>query len=52
MMDAELKEIINLEKRRQRNTIELIASENYVSKEIMKFRSTALSVVTKEKNIL
>lgn len=36
MMDKELKKILKAEKRRQRNTIELIASENFTSKEIMK----------------
>ena len=35
-MDIELKKALNLEKKRQRNNIELIASENYVSKDILK----------------
>ena len=43
MMDNELKEIIKLEKRRQRNTIELIASENYVSREVMKLTGSILT---------
>ena len=34
MMDKELKSILRAEKRRQRNTIELIASENYASKDV------------------
>ena len=43
MMDRELKNIIKLENRRQRNTIELIASENFVSKEIMKLTGSVLT---------
>ena len=43
MMDKELREILKLEKKRQNTTIELIASENYVSKEIMKLTGSILT---------
>ncbi len=43
MIAKEIKDIINLEKRRQSNTIELIASENYVSKEVMKLMGSVLT---------
>ena len=43
MMDKELKTIIGLEKRRQNNTIELIASENFVSKEVRKLMGSVLT---------
>lgn len=36
MMDNELKQILKLEKKRQDNTIELIASENFASRDVMK----------------
>ena len=36
MIAKDLKQVLNLEKKRQNNTIELIASENYVSKEVRK----------------
>ena len=36
MIAKEIKEVINLEKKRQNSTIELIASENYASKEVRK----------------
>lgn len=43
MMDKELKEALRLEKKRQRNTIELIASENFTSKEVMKLTGSILT---------
>ena len=43
MIAKELKKIINLEKRRQDNTIELIASENYTSKEVRKLMGSVLT---------
>ena len=43
MMDKELKEMLKLEKRRQDNTIELIASENFVSKDILKLTGSILT---------
>jgi len=43
MIDSELKDIIRAEKKRQRNTIELIASENFASKEIMKLTGGILT---------
>jgi len=36
MINKELKSILNEEKKRQKNTIELIASENYASKDVMR----------------
>ena len=42
-MDKELRKALNLEKRRQRNNIELIASENYVSKDILKLQGSILT---------
>ena len=42
-MDIELKKALNLEKKRQRNNIELIASENYVSKDILKLQGSILT---------
>ncbi len=35
-MDIELRELLSIEKRRQKNTIELIASENYTSRSVRK----------------
>lgn len=43
MMDRQLKNIIGLEKRRQNNTIELIASENFVSKDVRKLMGSVLT---------
>jgi glycine hydroxymethyltransferase len=43
MIAKDIKEIINLEKKRQNNTIELIASENYVSKEVRKLMGSVLT---------
>lgn len=43
MLSREIKEIINLEKRRQNNTIELIASENYASKDVRKLMGSVLT---------
>ena len=42
-MDKEIKKIIKLEKKRQKNTIELIASENYTSKAIRKLTGSILT---------
>ncbi len=42
-MDKELKKALQLEKRRQRNNIELIASENYVSKDVLKLQGSILT---------
>ena len=43
MMDRELKSIIGLEKRRQDKTIELIASENFVSKDVRRLMGSVLT---------
>jgi len=43
MINKELREIINLEKRRQNDTIELIASENFASKEVRKLMGSVLT---------
>ena len=43
MFDKELKRIIALEAKRQRNTIELIASENFTSKEVRKLMGSVLT---------
>lgn len=43
MLDKKLKEYLKLEARRQKNTIELIASENFVSKEVRKFAGSILT---------
>ena len=43
MMDKELKTIVGLERRRQNNTIELIASENFVSKDVRKLMGSVLT---------
>ncbi|MDO4378390.1 MAG: serine hydroxymethyltransferase [Erysipelotrichia bacterium] len=42
-MDKELQKQLNLEKKRQQNNIELIASENYVSKAILKLQGSILT---------
>ena len=42
-MDKELQRALKLEKRRQKNNIELIASENYVSKNILKLQGSILT---------
>ena len=39
-MDKQINEILNKETRRQKNNIELIASENYVSEDIMKLQGS------------
>ena len=39
-MDKEIKKILNLETKRQKNNIELIASENYVSKDVMRLQGS------------
>lgn len=39
-MDKEIKKILNLETKRQKNNIELIASENYVSKDVMSLQGS------------
>ena len=39
-MDKEIKKILNLEIKRQKNNIELIASENYVSKDVMRLQGS------------
>ena len=43
MMNRELKKYIKLEKKRQKNTIELIASENYVSNAIRRLNGSVLT---------
>lgn len=42
-MDKRLEKQLNLEKKRQQNNIELIASENYVSKSILKLQGSILT---------
>ena len=42
-MDKELKEALALERKRQENNIELIASENYVSKAILELQGSILT---------
>ncbi len=42
-LDKKIHKLINLEKRRQENTINLIASENYVSKNILKAQGSILT---------
>ena len=42
-MDKELRSALLKEKRRQQNNIELIASENYVSKEVLKLQGSILT---------
>ncbi len=42
-MDKELKNALLKEKRRQQNNIELIASENYVSKDVLKIQGSILT---------
>jgi glycine/serine hydroxymethyltransferase len=43
MQDKMLKKYLNEERLRQKNTIELIASENFVSKEVMKMAGSILT---------
>ena len=43
MMDRDLRKIIKLEKKRQKNTIELIASENYTSRAVRKITGSVLT---------
>ena len=43
MMDKELRKIVKLEKKRQKNTIELIASENYTSRQVRKLTGSILT---------
>lgn len=42
-MDVNIKQALSLELARQRNNIELIASENYVSKEVMEIQGSILT---------
>ena len=42
-MDYELERALKLETKRQQNNIELIASENYVSKAILKLQGSILT---------
>ncbi len=42
-MDKSLEEALNLERKRQEENIELIASENYVSKEVLKIQGSILT---------
>ena len=42
-MDIDLRKALNLEKKRQQNNIELIASENYVSKAILELQGSILT---------
>ena len=42
-MDKELKKYLNLERNRQENNIELIASENYVSNDVLKLQGSILT---------
>ena len=42
-MDIELKNALELEQNRQQNNIELIASENYVSKDILDLQGSILT---------
>lgn len=42
-MDKRLEEALELEKERQRDNIELIASENYVSKDVLKLQGSILT---------
>ena len=43
-MDKRLEEALELERIRQRDNIELIASENYVSKDVLKLQGSILMV--------
>ena len=43
MMDKILNNALKKEKKRQTNNIELIASENYVSKEVLKLQGSILT---------
>ena len=42
-MDKRLEEALELERIRQRDNIELIASENYVSKDVLKLQGSILT---------
>ena len=42
-MDKRLEEALELEKERQKDNIELIASENYVSKDVLKLQGSILT---------
>ena len=42
-MDKELERALKLETKRQQNNIELIASENYVSKAVLKLQGSILT---------
>ena len=42
-MDKILLNALNKEKRRQKNNIELIASENFVSKDVLKLQGSILT---------
>jgi len=42
-MDDYLKRALRLERRRQEENIELIASENYVSKDVLKLQGSVLT---------
>ena len=42
-MDSRIKKYLNLEKKRQKGNIELIASENYVSNDILKLQGSILT---------
>ena len=42
-MDKELREALDLEEKRQQNNIELIASENYVSKAVLELQGSVLT---------
>ena len=42
-MNEELKKYLELEKERQQNNIELIASENYTSKAVMELQGSILT---------
>ena len=42
-MDFELRKALAKEKKRQQNNIELIASENYVSKAVLKLQGSILT---------
>ena len=39
-MDKKIQKILSLETKRQKNNVELIASENYVSKDVLKLQGS------------
>ena len=43
MKDTAVEQALNLELKRQRENVELIASENYVSEEVMKVQGSILT---------